>query len=401
MMEYVQMTLNDWLSLKKEIAEEFARASASFVRIGYLLRKAEDSEGYKNDGYDTLAEWARNELGLSATYVSRFKAINAKYSAGGYSDHLRPEFIGYGSAKLGEMLALPDEDMQMVTPDMKRSDIRALKEFNREAPEAEGGEAWIRDMLKVTPDTVIAELAKAQELGMLDGKQCAEILNPGGNRMVRTKTAMIAMMDEGLVVKTFGPEGGRKTFSWQEFAGLLAEQKLKDPEKPAPAESAEKAEQEWKPQKAEGAVSPSDKSKTEDHKRYAEGTESAGEGTARLSERHPEAEGEQEAGLEKGQDPRHGNGHGSASAEESETIAPAQFSQEKEPEKEPETQEPDMPSIPEERMPEYLQALTNARGKLEEIEKSFEDSDWHRMSDLLISLGFIVNQLKVISSMTT
>lgn len=114
-MDYVQMTLDDWMSLKKEIKEEFIKASTSFVRIGYLLRKAEDSEGYKNDGYDSLTEWAHDELGLTATYVSRFKAINAKYSEGGYSDHLLPEFVGYGSAKLGEMLALPDEDMQMLT----------------------------------------------------------------------------------------------------------------------------------------------------------------------------------------------------------------------------------------------------------------------------------------------
>ena len=107
-MDYVQMTLDDWMSLKKEIKEEFIKASTSFVRIGYLLRKAEDSEGYKNDGYDSLTEWARDELGLTATYVSRFKAINAKYSADGYSDRLLPEFVGYGSAKLGEMLALPN-----------------------------------------------------------------------------------------------------------------------------------------------------------------------------------------------------------------------------------------------------------------------------------------------------
>ena len=77
-MDYVQMTLDDWVSLKKEIAEEFARASASFVRIGFLLRKAEDSQGYRNEGYDTLTEWAQAELGITATYVSRFKAINAK-----------------------------------------------------------------------------------------------------------------------------------------------------------------------------------------------------------------------------------------------------------------------------------------------------------------------------------
>ena len=106
-MDYVQMTLDDWVSLKKEIAEEFARASASFVRIGYLLRKAEDSQGYRNEGYDTLTEWAQAELGITATYVSRFKAINAKYSVDGYSDRLRTEFVGFGSAKLGEMRFIP------------------------------------------------------------------------------------------------------------------------------------------------------------------------------------------------------------------------------------------------------------------------------------------------------
>ena len=31
-MDYVQMTLDDWMSLKKEIKEEFIKASASFVR---------------------------------------------------------------------------------------------------------------------------------------------------------------------------------------------------------------------------------------------------------------------------------------------------------------------------------------------------------------------------------
>ena len=88
-MEYVQMTLNDWMSLKGKLEEELRGAAASFVRIGFYLRKIEESEGYKNDGSATLAEWAKDNYGLSASAVSRFMAINRKYSIDGYSDQLR------------------------------------------------------------------------------------------------------------------------------------------------------------------------------------------------------------------------------------------------------------------------------------------------------------------------
>ena len=255
-MDYVQMTLDDWVSLKKEIAEEFARASASFVRIGYLLRKAEDSQGYRNEGYDTITEWAQAELGITATYVSRFKAINAKYSVDGYSDRLKTEFIGYGSAKLGEMLALPDGDMEMIRPETKRQDIRSLKEFNKEAPEAEDPEAWALEMMTVLPDGAVADLKKAVALGFLTGRSCREILNPSGNKMLRTKTAMIAMTDESLIVKTFGPAGGRRTVEWSELAEWIATKApfpdASEPEEimPEPEETAPKS-QETEPATAE------------------------------------------------------------------------------------------------------------------------------------------------------
>ena len=135
-MQYVQMTLNDWMELKGQLEAELRGAAAGFVRIGYLLRKIEETEGYKNDGSKSLAEWAKDNYGLSATAVSRFMAINRKYSIDGYSDRLRPEFIQFGSAKLSEMLALPDSDLEMVSPQMKREDIREIKKYNREMEEA-------------------------------------------------------------------------------------------------------------------------------------------------------------------------------------------------------------------------------------------------------------------------
>ena len=260
-MDYVQMTLDDWVSLKKEIAEEFARASASFVRIGYLLRKAEDSQGYRNEGYDTLTEWAQAELGITATYVSRFKAINAKYSVDGYSDRLKTEFVGYGSAKLGEMLALPDGDMEMIRPETKRQDIRSLKEFNKEAPEAEDPEAWALEMMTVLPDGAVADLKKAVALGSLTGRSCREILNPSGNKMFRTKTAMIAMTDESLIVKTFGLVGGRRTVEWSELAEWIAT-KAPFPDASEPEETTQEPEEtmpkpeetDTKPQETEPAA---------------------------------------------------------------------------------------------------------------------------------------------------
>ena len=133
--KYVQMTLSDWMNMKGQLELELRGAAASFVRIGYYLRKIEETEGYRNDGAESLTEWAYDNYGMSKTTVSRFMAINAKYSIDGYSDQLKQEYALYGSSKLAEMLALPDTDLEMVSPKMKREDIREIKKFNKEAAE--------------------------------------------------------------------------------------------------------------------------------------------------------------------------------------------------------------------------------------------------------------------------
>lgn len=37
-MEYVQMTLNDWIEIKQKLKRELLGVKQSFVRIGYALR---------------------------------------------------------------------------------------------------------------------------------------------------------------------------------------------------------------------------------------------------------------------------------------------------------------------------------------------------------------------------
>lgn len=370
-MDYVQMTLDDWMSLKKEIAEEFARASASFVRIGFLLRKAEETEGYKNDGYDSLAEWASAELGLSATYVSRFKAINAKYSVDGYSDRLRTEFVGYGSAKLGEMLSLPDADMEMITPETKRSDIRALKEFNREEPVQKETDSWITELMDVIPAEVKKEIIKEHILQGLDGKKCAEILNPSGNSMKRTGTAMIAMTEEGLTVKIFSPQPERKKISWQEFAEML-EREI-----------------------GAGAIDELDKEPEEKDQPAAQGAEQEateeGKGNAEESEEleaTEESDGEDDED-ESAEEPQEGVPPEATEADVEiipEPIAPAQ-----KPEEQAALKDIDIKNL---LKPEEPAVLKDIRTMLKSLQRAFECREWDRMLQVLEGIEPAVRRAK-------
>ena len=254
--KYVQMTLNDWLALKGQLEAELRGAAAGFVRIGFLLRKIEETKGYENDGSKNLAEWAKDNYGLSATAVSRFMAINRKYSIDGYSERLKPEYIEYGSAKLSEMLALPDADIEMVSPEMKREDIREIKKFNKEAAKEEQQNI---EETNVKPAPVIAEepheeppaeppteqlpnmlpehkwifeffrenkeimndlySSKAYEEGNTDGMK--EIVNPAGARTFRHKTTMVSMMEARIMVKVFPKSPA--PMSWAGFFQIAAD----------------------------------------------------------------------------------------------------------------------------------------------------------------------------------
>ena len=251
-MEYVQMTLNDWMSLKGKLEEELRGAAASFVRIGFYLRKIEESEGYKNDGSATLAEWAKDNYGLSASAVSRFMAINRKYSIDGYSDQLRLEYSQYGSAKLSEMLALPDSDLEMVSPEMKREDIREIKKFNKEAAKEEAkAEEPAADQREEPHEEQAPQAAAAPELpdvlpehkwiieffrenkeimnGLYSSKAFAEgnvdamkeIMNPSGARTYRHRMTMVSMMDARIMVKVFPKSPA--PMSWGGFFQIAAD----------------------------------------------------------------------------------------------------------------------------------------------------------------------------------
>lgn len=143
---YRQITLDEWTQWKEDIRRKLAETACNFVYIGYRLKQIRDSGMY--DGAADIFEFAEKEYRLGKSTVSRFIAINEKYSEGGNSLELKKEFRGLSSSMLAEMLTLPDSEVELITEKTTIREIRALKAFNKREPgkdmEAAGTEqeAW-------------------------------------------------------------------------------------------------------------------------------------------------------------------------------------------------------------------------------------------------------------------
>lgn len=79
-MEYMQLSMDDYIQSKNEIKQELGGIVKSFVRIGWQLTRINKSEAYKHDGYNTIAEFAKAEYGMNASGVSRFMKVYEKLS---------------------------------------------------------------------------------------------------------------------------------------------------------------------------------------------------------------------------------------------------------------------------------------------------------------------------------
>lgn len=120
--------INDYEQLKRALNTELKSAAISFVRIGYLLKTARDTDLLKDTEYQDVNEFAAKEFGLDKSQVSRFMAINDRFSIGGYSEHLEDKYAEYGSSKLSIMLMLPDSINEQLSPEYSKSDIQTIKE---------------------------------------------------------------------------------------------------------------------------------------------------------------------------------------------------------------------------------------------------------------------------------
>lgn len=113
---------------KAAVDAELQKSAESFVRIGYLLKVARDTDILKESGYESVNEFADAEYGLDKSQVSRFIRINDEYSEDGYSDKLQEKYRDFGYAKLALMLTLPAAVNEELTASYTKSEIGMLKE---------------------------------------------------------------------------------------------------------------------------------------------------------------------------------------------------------------------------------------------------------------------------------
>lgn len=122
-----EIPAKSYQEFKGMVDRELNQAAEGFVRIGYLLKVARDTSILHESGYKSVAEFALHEYGLSKDIVSRYIAINDRFSQGGYSDVLAPQYQGYGMAKLAEMLVLPDNLIDIIPAELTKTEIREIK----------------------------------------------------------------------------------------------------------------------------------------------------------------------------------------------------------------------------------------------------------------------------------
>lgn len=252
-MDYVQMTMDDWIEIKDRIRKELNNVKHSFVRVGYYLRKVRDEKLYLQDGYSSLTEFAKAEFNMGASFVSRMISINEKFSLEGYSEQMDPRFEDFRQGALTEMLALPDPDLEMVTPEMAREDIRELKRFNAQNAEAEKEAAETGHipenrvaeasqteqeparpaedehgkLLEVVEDfcrqnkELVRELYADTMLQETEERDLIDVINPSGSRIFKKGLYFISFMESDIKVKKF-PQAPQ-SMTYQEFTGLIVE----------------------------------------------------------------------------------------------------------------------------------------------------------------------------------
>lgn len=114
--------------IKQYIRANINSASRSFVAIGYYLKYVRDNELFKEDGYQNIWEFGKDEFGIGKSSASRFMAINDRFSKDGNSPVLLDQYKDFSSSKLSEMLTMTDEQMNQVTVATTRAEIREMKQ---------------------------------------------------------------------------------------------------------------------------------------------------------------------------------------------------------------------------------------------------------------------------------
>ena len=149
---------------KQELRTELEKTSEGFVRIGYLLKVARDTEILVGLGYKDYLDFANGEFGLDKSMVSRFIRINDRFSEEGNSDRLLEQYKGFGYAKLAIMLRIPEVITEELSPEYTKAEIQEIKDHideERNKTEVQHFEENMDVIMNPPTDSLLVRVLKA------------------------------------------------------------------------------------------------------------------------------------------------------------------------------------------------------------------------------------------------
>lgn len=149
-----------YTEFRDELKAELTKTAESFVKIGYMLKVARDTDILRMSGYRDLEDFARGEFDLDKTQVSRFIRINDRFSIGGNSEKLMTGYADFGVRKLGLMLTLPDEINEDLSPDYTVAEIESIKETYDEEQKVTPIDDYMEQTEAKAENNKAAEIAK-------------------------------------------------------------------------------------------------------------------------------------------------------------------------------------------------------------------------------------------------
>ncbi len=235
------ITYTDYATFKDQFDKCMLATANNFVAIGYLLKQARDTDILKESGYSSMGEFARARYGLDETKTSRFIAICERFGNG--EDRLIPEYEPYGYAKLSEMLLLPENISEVITPEMTREEIREIKQEIKEEQAISPVEVMLETPAQNIDDSIEtavikeylrhrpSEFKQIHELylegGQTDYQKIADILAPQGLAMLvqriqgRGKYMIkISGINDPVTFIDVREEANRE-IEWKEFSDLI------------------------------------------------------------------------------------------------------------------------------------------------------------------------------------
>ena len=154
----------DYAQYKQDLRTELEKTSEGFVKIGYLLKVARDTDILVGSGYKDYLDFANGEFGLDKSMVSRFIRINDRFSEEGNSDRLLEQYRGFGYSKLALMLRIPEVITEELSPEYTKAEIQAIKDEideERQKSDVVHFEENINEIMNPPEDSLLCRVLRA------------------------------------------------------------------------------------------------------------------------------------------------------------------------------------------------------------------------------------------------